>query len=186
MLWKQRIQYLAKFQTDVQQYPKFLNTGQLPQLYQSLDASIQWLNAIAPFVKSTQTMKKAQDHLGFIQNNIINFCLKYINTHTVMGDQTVVNHPDIMIVLGGPKDILVQRLKAALIYARKFKSMPIILSGGGRTAQSEADYMFRFMVKHRIGKSRLFKEELSLDTVGNVVFSNLLMKQKKYPLHILG
>ncbi|EFP96820.1 YdcF family protein [Vibrio caribbeanicus] len=82
--------------------------------------------------------------------------------------------PKGIIVLGSTpgKGILERRLDDAYKMAEEDKSLPIILSGKGRKEDVvEADYMYNYLIRKGLNGERLYKESLSLDTVGNAEFS---------------
>jgi uncharacterized SAM-binding protein YcdF (DUF218 family) len=96
-----------------------------------------------------------------------------------MGDNIAYQKPEILIVLGANQKVLIERLQKALEVAKKFPDIPLVLSGGGRTVQLESAFMYNFLVTKGIRHDRLIREEFSLDTVGNAVFSKFLIREAK-------
>jgi uncharacterized SAM-binding protein YcdF (DUF218 family) len=65
---------------------------------------------------------------------------------------------------------LLQRLEVALVLARAQPASRLMVSGGQPRANvTEADLMMRWLVEHGIDRDRIFIEDKSKDTVGNVL-----------------
>lgn len=91
-----------------------------------------------------------------------------------------------IIVLGaqmklrGPSKILRRRLEKAYEYLLENKRTVVIVSGGqgSNEPMSEADGMERYLIEKGIGRNRILKEEHSVNTHQNLVFSkNLYLRE---------
>lgn len=74
-----------------------------------------------------------------------------------------------------------ERLDAALIYLEKHPNSQCIVSGGMGEGEkiSEAECMYRYLVKEGIASSRIIKEDNSTTTRENLRFSKKIMEKKE-------
>lgn len=118
--------------------------------------------------------------LSTAQDKIIDYAYASIkdNTDRVIPAQQSDFVPNGLIVLGTTpgKGILESRLDQAYKLAVKYPHIPIILSGKGlKNGLVEADYMHDYLRAYGVDPTRLYKETVSLDTVGNAAFSYLVI-----------
>lgn len=92
---------------------------------------------------------------------------------------------DYIIVLGaqiredGPSVVLRYRLDAAIKYLNENPNTMCIVSGGQGSNEkiSEAEAMAEYLLKNGIEKNRIILEDKSKNTVENIKYSKLLMKE---------
>ena len=101
------------------------------------------------------------------------------------GSRTQDADIDCIIVLGAglygevPSRILVSRLDAALDYLHTRKNVPIIVSGGQGPGETitEAEAMFRYLVRNGADASLILKEDSSTNTSENIAYSTFVMEE---------
>ena len=93
---------------------------------------------------------------------------------------------DCLIILGAglygetPSKSLVTRLEAALEYVKDADEIPIIVSGGQGPGETitEAEAMYRYLIRNGIDEKLIWKEEESTNTRENITYSLALLEQK--------
>ena len=85
------------------------------------------------------------------------------------------------ILLGGRKS----RVRLAYKLLQSNTISKIILSGKGKQKPTEAQWFYNYLIKKGISKNRLIKEEDSMDTIGNAVYSKKIIIKKKLNKNIL-
>lgn len=98
-----------------------------------------------------------------------------------------------VIVLGAkvngerPSKALLERVECAAEYLKENPDTKAILSGGQGAGENitEAECMFRYLVKEGIDESRLLKEERSTSTRENLLFSYELLENTKAHVGII-
>lgn len=117
-------------------------------------------------------------HLKQQQDNIVDFYEKWFTTNDFMGNYEACQTPDAIVVLGGNKITLKQRIDFAIPLLKRFPNTYAVLSGGGFSAQeTESDYMLRILEESGV-KNKVIQEKTSMDTLGNALFTKLLLKAK--------
>lgn len=102
-------------------------------------------------------------------------------------------HAGTVIVLGcqvvgeSPNRMLSERIQACLEYLERNPESTVILSGGkGRDEKiSEAECMYRELVKNGVSPDRLIKEEKSTSTRENLAFSKEIILEKNLPAEVV-
>lgn len=123
----------------------------------------------------------AQKEIKSAQQSIIDELCNIINSNT--GDYFPFDNefrPKGLIVLGTTpgSGLLKSRLEEAYKIAIRNDSMPIILSGKGlRQGVVEADYMYDYLLHKGVEAERMYKENNSLDTIGNAEFSYFIINE---------
>lgn len=98
---------------------------------------------------------------------------------------------DYILVLGAKinKDqvcaALQRRLDKALLYASKYPHIPIIVSGKGSEELSEAEVMKRYLLSKGIDEKRIIKEEKSLTTYTNFLYTKELLESANYKMLVV-
>jgi hypothetical protein len=87
-------------------------------------------------------IKKILIHLNQQKEIILNFYIHYFKSNSIIGDKSVSQHPDLIVVLGCNRPSLDKRISYAIQIANQHPGAPILLSGGGfNIDMTEADYM---------------------------------------------
>ena len=103
----------------------------------------------------------------------------------VSGARTEEQDVDCMVILGAgiigerPSLVLTSRLNAAVDYLKTRENIPVIVSGGQGPGETitEAEAMYRYLVRRGIKEDRIWKEETSTSTFENLSFSRQLMEK---------
>lgn len=101
---------------------------------------------------------------------------------------------DYLIVLGaqlkegGPSRVLQMRLDTAYEYLMAHEDTIVIVSGGKGNDEpdSEAEGMFRYLVKRGIESDRILKEDASRNTAQNIEFSSRLLDKTTHKVGIVS
>ncbi|VVM26240.1 hypothetical protein BSPWISOXPB_1607 [uncultured Gammaproteobacteria bacterium] len=122
-------------------------------------------------------IKKILIHLNQQKEIILNFYIHYFKSNSIIGDKSVSQHPDLIVVLGCDRPSLDKRISYAVQIANQHPSAPILLSGGGfNIDMTEGDYMHAQLKKAGI-KNEFILETLSMDTIANALFSKIMLRQ---------
>lgn len=175
-----RLATLATLDFTQSQYEARLADGRLATLYSDLAREQQWAQSLRPFVGNKSPATSAGSQLQKLTTDIRAFHQSYTRQQN-LGDQAVYDNPDAIVILGAGRKVLEQRLMFALPLIHKFPNIPVILSGGGRTLELEAQVMQDFLTAKGVDAERLIQETDSLDTVGNAVFTALTLTKHKVP-----
>ncbi len=71
-----------------------------------------------------------------------------------------------------------KRTKSAISIVKKFTQIPVVLSGGEfNLIKTEAQQMYDIFKRTNIDKKRLILELVSMETIGNALFSKLQLKR---------
>lgn len=113
-------------------------------------------------------------------------CSAIISVHMIRACLKKPSESDVVVVLGckvigeGPSLMLYERLSAAESYLKENEKAVCILSGGQGSDEriSEAEAMYRYLVRAGISKDRLILEDRSTTTKENIAFSYEIMKQQ--------
>ncbi|GGA98885.1 hypothetical protein GCM10011491_28910 [Brucella endophytica] len=154
-----------------------IEDGTVSTLYVQLEKERQSLQALQTLVEDKEGVKAASDNLARTMSVIRAFYADYIG-QPWLGDESAYRSPDGIVILGANQPRLDQRLAHALPIIQRYKDVPVILSGGGRTIALEAQTMHDYLARHGVAEDRLIMEPDSLDTIGNAVFSGLALMKK--------
>jgi hypothetical protein len=166
-----RLKTLAELRYTTSDYQRWVSDGQLATLYARLKEQRQWSGMLKTYVSDKQLPKAASRNLQRLLFDIQVFYTRYIQQAYYLGAPSAYHNPDMIVILGANRRVLEQRLAFALPLVRKFSTVPVVLSGGGRTVELEARVMYDFLIQHGVAPSRLILETDSLDTVGNAIFT---------------
>ncbi|SKA68613.1 YdcF family protein [Enterovibrio nigricans] len=170
----QRIRELESIKVLPENINNKITEGQFDkifELYNSLNDEQLALQKFSNLVDTDRVINNLDKSKAVIANEAFNIVLR--NTGKIFPKSANFT-PKGIIVLGSTpgKGILERRLDDAYKMAIDDKSLPIILSGKGRKeGVVEADYMYNYLIRKGLNGDRLYKESLSLDTVGNAEFS---------------
>lgn len=154
-----------------------ISDGELSTLYYQLDSTLNSINEFQSFIENKKNIMEAKSNLKLLIYNIHDFYERYFNK-IFLGDLNAMEKPDIIVILGANKKTLEERLYFSLKIISKHPTIPIILSGGGRDIEVEADVMHNFLIRHNV-KNPLYLETDSVDTVGNAVFTSFTLINNK-------
>ncbi|WP_420963503.1 YdcF family protein [Brucella sp. IR073] len=171
------LEALTKLDYGIADFRRGIADGSVSTLYARLVNDRQSLQTLQTLVKDKDMVKAASDNVSRTMSAIRAFYADYIR-QPWLGDESAYRSPDVIVILGANQPRLDQRLVHALPIIQRFKDVPVILSGGGRTIASEAQTMHDFLVGHGVAGDRMIMEQDSLDTIGNAVFSGLAMRKK--------
>lgn len=171
------LNFIGKIKLNEEQMSWLILNGELPLLYSDYVKKEDYVKKLKKYQSDNKNFDPAIQNLKNLQDKIINFYITYTNCK-FLGDENFFSSPPVaIIILGTTKPMLNDRLETALDYVKnKYKDAYIILSGGGNYLETEANLMYEFFIKHGISPQRLIKEEDSLDTVGNALFSYLTLQ----------
>lgn len=137
---------------------------------------IRWAREIKKL--GTPIPEKLLNMLEKLKERIINYYIEYLKTNREIKK---IKDPDLIIGLGCSNRLgfLDKRVEILGTLIEKFPEARILLSGGGMgVLKTEAREMLEKLKKnYKIDEKLLILEEDSLDTLGNIVFSKLLLKK---------
>ena len=113
-------------------------------------------------------------------------CFIVLQIFIISGAYTEDEDVDCVVILGAgiigevPSSILTSRLNAAVDYLKTRDSIPVIVSGGQGPGETitEAEAMYRYLVRRGIDGERIWKEDSSTSTFENLSFSRALMEEQ--------
>jgi len=172
-----KIQYLPCIPRNEVRY--LLHEGLLDNYYVALDRCMTWLSRI-----SKRQIHDVEDMRDAIHTQIRIILTQYYlfpQGDETLGDHTAQKKPDFVIVLGCRSEELLQsRVEHAVLVAARNKDSSLVFSGGGWSGiKAEADNMEHCIPKDVLPdfRQRIIFERYSMDTVGNAVFSRLIIRR---------
>ena len=185
MSLSQRLGDLATFHLDDETIHELLLNGKLDDCYIDIQSVLEWLKQLAKLLPSNQRkqMEKARRNLESNCQRIISEYANYFQEYDHIGDE-LQGSPDYVIILGANDPaVLHTRTQKGIEIARKHPTAKFILSGGGVwTGETEAQKMQEIFMNQCDDSCQIYKEEDSLDTIGNAMFSKLLIVQNGWML----
>ncbi len=185
MSLSKRLERLATFHLDDDTIHKLLLSGKLDDRYIDIESVLEWLGQLAKLLPNEQKklLEKARRNLESNCQQIISEYANYFQEHDHIGDELQAP-PDYVIILGANDSaVLETRVQKGVETARKYPNAKFILSGGGIwTGETEAQKMQGIFEKQCDGGCEIYKEEDSLDTIGNALFSKLFIVQNGWGL----
>ncbi|MEI6857330.1 YdcF family protein [Psychrilyobacter sp.] len=116
--------------------------------------------------------------LEILKERIIDYYIEYLKTNREVKE---IKDPDLIIGLGCSNGLgfLDKRIEVLGDLVENFPKAKILLSGGGMgVLKTEAREMLEKLKKnYKVDEELVILEEDSLDTLGNIVFSKLLLKK---------
>ncbi|PWU11887.1 MAG: hypothetical protein C5B47_00210 [Verrucomicrobia bacterium] len=177
--YERQLMDLAKVRFRADDYANELATGRLFQIYAQLQEQLAWAKSLQGLLDKPDLSTAAIDHLQDLSQQIRAFYKSYISTE-ILGDKEAYEKPDLIIILGaGGAQTLEERTQSALPLIKRFPEAKVLVSGGGRGIRLESEEMRRMLVEKGVDGARVIEESDSLDTLGNAVFSKLVMSQQK-------
>lgn len=163
---------------------KAMEEGTIQLLYHEVFSLQARLEEVRPLMVAREIIKdslfaQALENIARQTDNILEFFDESFENHRFLGSSDAYRNPDVVVVPGCNRPMLDLRVRGAIEYAHDFPDAAVILSGGGfSTASTESSYMKKeFEASGLINK--LYTEESSMDTIGNALFSKLLMLSER-------
>jgi len=157
-----------------------LSAGVLDHQFEYIFKETQWLEKLKNITDKSEKIDLLLELLSDLRERIIDFYITYFKHNRYIGDVPEGFDPDIIIGLGcnNSLGLLDERIERVREMAGVYPRAKLLLSGGGFELEgSEAVIMSeKLLTDTTFDKSRLILEEDSMDTLGNALFSKLLLK----------
>jgi hypothetical protein len=161
---------------DYNLFLKQLNERVLDEQFREVFDNIRWVREISKL--GTPIPKELLGMLEELKEKIVNFYIEYFKTTKNLRK---IENPDLIIGLGCKNGLgfLDKRIEVVGELVESHPKARILLSGGGvGIIQTEAKEMLeKLKKKYNLNEELVLLEEDSLDTLGNIVFSKLLLKK---------
>lgn len=148
----------------------------LDEQFREIFNEIRWAREIKKL--GSPIPRELLNMLEILKERIINYYIEYLKTNREIKE---IKDPDLIIGLGCSNGLgfLDKRVEVLGDLVEKFPKAKILLSGGGMgVLKSEAREMLEKLKKnYKVDEELVILEEDSLDTLGNIVFSKLLLKK---------
>ena len=185
MSLSKRLENLSMFHLDDDTIQKLLLSGKLDDCYIDIQSVLDWLKQLGRLLPSEQgkLLKKARRNLESNCQRIISEYADYFQKYDHIGDE-FEGAPEYVVILGANDPAVMHaRIQKGVEIARKYPDAKYILSGGGAWIdETEAQKMENVFVSQFDQSPQVYKEEDSLDTIGNAMFSKLLIVQNGWGL----
>ena len=162
---------------------ELLENGRLDEYYGDILEAIQWLNKMIKLQPNKEPYIEVKKELDEQREGILIFYQKYFSDreHDVIGSTLARDNPQFVFALScNSQEMLRMRVEGALQFAEKNKDSHLILCGGGfNPIHTDAQIMNQMVTEKKFPEDRVIFEDDSIDTIGNALFSKLILKQKK-------
>ena len=162
---------------------ELLENGRLDEYYGDILEAIQWLNKMIKLQPNKEPYAAVKTELDEQREGILLFYQKYFSDreHDVIGSSLARDNPDFVFALScNSQEMLRMRVEGALKFAEKNDSSRLILCGGGfHPILTDAEIMNNMVAEKAFPEERIIFEDDSIDTIGNALFSKLILKQKQ-------
>ena len=162
---------------------ELLENGRLDEYYGDILEAIQWLNKMIKLQPNKEPYAAVKKELDEQREGILLFYQKYFSDreHDVIGSSLARDNPDFVFALScNSQEMLRMRVEGALKFAEKNDSSRLILCGGGfHPILTDAEIMNNMVAEKAFPEERIIFEDDSIDTIGNALFSKLILKQKQ-------
>lgn len=165
---------------DIKAFREQIDSGGLDRQFEYIFDEREWLKKLRKLFDNTHEVDSFLDMLGELRQRIIEFYIDYFTHSHYLQCEGLDFTPDLVIGLGcsnslGLMDKRVNRLGEI---ARIYPEVKILISGGGGQLQgSEAAIMASHLKKrYSVEEERIFLEEDAMDTIGNALFTKLLLR----------
>ena len=177
MYFKTLIKKILDWSYDTDYLQQLRQESALDEHYTNLLDAAQLLQKLAAFDPSPEN-EKAREKLARLQDEVIDFYLSSFQEFAHIGSEAAYQQPDLIIGLGCNQPNLGFRGDGLVTLAKEHPKVDLLLSGAGySTDTSEARWMGKRLIDSGVEPDRLIYEEDSMDTIGNAVFSKLILKQ---------
>ena len=160
-----------------------LENGRLDEYYGDILEAIQWLNKMIKLQPDKEPYVEVKKELDQQREGILLFYQKYFSDreHDIIGSATARDNPDFVFALScNSQEMLRMRVEGALKFAEKNENSHLILCGGGfNPILTDAEIMNKIVAEKSFPQDRIIFEDDSIDTIGNALFSKLILKQQK-------
>ncbi len=121
---------------------------------------------------------EAQNNIIHLKKQILEFYINFFQYNTIIGDVDNLENPTSIVVLGtNSPELLEKRIQVAYTLYKTYNPQHILVSGGGFNGfQCEAHHMQSRLLELGVSEDRIIQETDSMDTVGNALFSYLILK----------
>ncbi|MCS5420878.1 MULTISPECIES: YdcF family protein [Psychrilyobacter] len=153
-----------------------LREGILDEQFREIFNEIRWAREIKKL--GSPIPEKLLNMLGKLRERIVDYYIEYLKNNREIKK---IKDPDLIIGLGCSNTLgfLDKRVEVLGKLVEKFPEARVLLSGGGMgVLKTEAGEMLEKLKKnYKADEKLIILEEDSLDTLGNIVFSKLLLKK---------
>lgn len=160
-----------------------LDAGILDNQFEYIFKESSWLEKLKRVSENKDQIKQLMEMLLNLKERIIEFYINYFKHNRYIGGEPENFNPDIIIGLGcnNSLGLLDERIERIGEISKRYSDAKVLLSGGGFELDgSEASIMARKLINnYSFDGDRLILEEDSMDTVGNALFSKLLLRSRK-------
>lgn len=163
------------------QYLKDLvEQGLLDECYQSLVTARRWLWAMIELAPNPESFQRAASDVHRGIDQIVGFYVDYCRESQWLGPPRESGGIDVLIILAcKDTDVLRRRVQGCRDLIEVNPQTILVLCGGGFNAsRTESDAMLASFREMNLQVRRVVQEEDSIDTIGNAVFSNLILRRE--------
>jgi vancomycin permeability regulator SanA len=126
-----------------------------------------------------ELLQCAKKNIETQQEKILKFYEEFFPENVVVGQFQNDELPDVLIVLGANPPLLEQRIHYASELAKQYSEAMVVVSGGGfNVDETEAERMYKILLSKGVSSNRIIMEVDSMDTIGNALFSKLILKKQ--------
>jgi hypothetical protein len=148
----------------------------LDEQFREIFNEIRWAREIKKL--GSPIPRELLNMLEKLRERIVNYYIEYLKTNKRIKE---IKNPDLIVGLGCSNGLgfLDKRVEVLGDLMEKFPEAKVLLSGGGMgVLKTEAREMLEKLKKnYKVDEELVILEEDSLDTLGNIVFSKLLLKK---------
>lgn len=161
---------------------KQLNEEELDQQFEYIFKESEWLEKLKAIAENSNKIDTLIDQLTRLKVDIIEYYIEYFTINRFIGGKPENFAPDIIIGLGcnNSLGLLDKRIERIGEMIKVYPDAKLLLSGGGfELSDTEACIMKDALLQNSLlSKGDIILEEDSMDTMGNAIFSKLLLKDR--------
>lgn len=161
---------------------KQLNEEELDQQFEYIFKESEWLEKLKAIAENSNKIDILIDQLTRLKIDIIEYYIEYFTINRFIGGKPENFIPDIIIGLGcnNSLGLLDKRIERIAEMIKVYPDAKLLLSGGGfELLGTEACIMKDALLQTPLlDKGDIILEEDSMDTMGNAIFSKLLLKDR--------
>ena len=170
---------LLKLNSDDGFIESNLKSGKLEETYLDIQNGLNWIETLEGFMgkEYSDLISATGDYLRAARQKIILKYLDYFSENAHVGDDPNSFKADFVILLGSNNpEILKSRVERFAEVIPAHPRATVIVSGAGRWEHETEAESVRSGLMQMFPDRVIHKEEDSLDTVGNAVFTKLLIR----------